>query len=361
MSELVGVSPLAALGARPLGSRCHRVDTDIARSAQFDDGRFRNADPIVDDYVGIVRDLITTRAVRRPPHALNVVAHAPLDTRVAEGARITWLGHASTLIDLDGARILIDPVWSNRPSPLSWVGPSRWDTPLQRLDALGPLDAVLLSHDHYDHLDAPTLRAIVNDPANRHTRFITPLGVGAHLERWGVPRARITELDWWDEAAVRDVRVTATPARHASGRVVLDRDSTLWSGFALHGSERIYYSGDTGMQQAFVPIGERLGPFDISLMQSGAYGDAWPHWHMTPEEAVAAHRTVRAQWMLPVHWGLFTLAYHAWDEPGERLVRAASAQGVSLALPRPGEPVAFHARADAPVPTTTWWRMADGG
>jgi L-ascorbate metabolism protein UlaG (beta-lactamase superfamily) len=214
---------------------------------------------------------------------------------------------------------------------------------------------VLISHDHYDHLDRSTIAAM----AHWATRFVVPLGVGAHLARWGVARARITELDWWERADVGGVEVVATPARHASGRALHDRDRTLWAGFALRGPRhRAFYSGDSGvMDDVFHEIGARLGPFDLTMVQIGAYGDAWPDWHLGPEDAVRVHQAVGGRVLLPVHWGLFTLAYHAWSEPIERAVVAAAEARVRIATPRPGESVE-PAQVGAP---DAWWRgVADG-
>ncbi|WP_424521163.1 MBL fold metallo-hydrolase, partial [Rubrivirga sp.] len=178
----------------------------------------------------------------------------------------------------------------------------------------------MISHDHYDHLDMPTIRAL----AGRVPRFAVPLGVGAHLESWGVPAASITELDWWDGLEVAGVRLVSTPARHFSGRGLTDRDQTLWSGWAILGAERrVFYSGDTALSPDFLEVGRRLGPFDMTFIESGAYNDAWADLHLGPEQAVAAHRMVRGELMVPVHWGLFDLALHGWTEPAER-VRAAA-------------------------------------
>jgi L-ascorbate metabolism protein UlaG (beta-lactamase superfamily) len=207
---------------------------------------------------------------------------------------------------------------------------------------------VAISHNHYDHLDEGTLRRMKDWDA----RFVVPLGVGARLLRWGIPAARITELDWWERLRVGDVEVVSTPARHASGRGLLDKDRTLWTSYAFVGPRhRVYFSGDTGMFPGFREIGERLGPFDLTMIESGAYNRAWPDWHLGPEQAVEAHGMVRGRTLLPIHWGLFDLAAHAWTEPVERVLAAAKGTGTSVVVPRPGQSV----EPEAPPPFQRWW------
>jgi L-ascorbate metabolism protein UlaG (beta-lactamase superfamily) len=212
-----------------------------------------------------------------------------------------------------------------------------------------PVDAVVISHDHFDHLDMPTIAAM----KGWKTTFVVPLGVGAHLEHWGVPAERIVELDWWEATRLGDLELVATPARHASGRSPFSgQNATLWAGFALIGpAHRVYYSGDTGLFPGLADIGARLGPFDLAMIEAGAYGRSWPDWHLGPEQAVQASQLVRAEVLLPVHWGLFNLAYHGWTEPAERVLVAAGRAGVTVTIPRPGqsvEPVALPA-------LTRWW------
>jgi L-ascorbate metabolism protein UlaG (beta-lactamase superfamily) len=206
----------------------------------------------------------------------------------------------------------------------------------------------VISHDHYDHLDRATVVAL----DARGTTFVVPLGVAAHLEYWGIPAAHIVELDWWQRTRIGALEIVSTPARHASGRHVLDRDATLWSGYALLGARhRVYYSGDTGLFPGLRDIGARLGPFDLTMIEVGQYNRGWPDWHIGPEQAVRAHQWVRGKAMLPVHWGLLALAFHGWTEPVERVVAAANAAGVSLLTPRPGQSV----EPAAPPPTERWW------
>jgi L-ascorbate metabolism protein UlaG (beta-lactamase superfamily) len=289
-------------------------------------------------------------AYRFPDAPLPVLRRSAADYRTppASGLRVTWLGHSTLLLEIDGRRVLIDPVWGERASPFTFMGPRRFFAPPLPLDQLPAIDAVVISHDHYDHLDVPTVRALVG----RGVRWVVPLGVGAHLRAWGVPEARVTELDWWEAVEVQGLTVTATPARHFSGRWLDDGDRTLWAGWAFAGpAHRAFYSGDTALHDEFDDIGARLGPFDLTMIESGAYDALWADVHLGPEQAVLAHRQVRGDVMLPVHWGLFDLALHGWTEPMERVLAAAGRAGVRVASPRPGgmvEPAALGA-------AERWW------
>lgn len=276
------------------------------------------------------------------------------------GLRITWLGHSTYLIEIGGIRALIDPVWAERASPFTWAGPQRFYQPPLPLSALPEIDVILISHDHYDHLDYETVLAL----KDRDIRWMVPLGVGAHLESWGVPNDRVSELDWWESRTVSGVQLTATPARHFSGRSVKfnDKNATLWAGWALKSSQRsVFYSGDTGLHPAFKEIGERLGPFDLTLMETGAYNSMWPDVHLGPEQAVLAHQLVRGRVMMPAHWGLFDLAMHSWTEPAERVIEAAKALGESINVVRPGGTydIASAPSVDRFWPAIEWQKSTD--
>lgn len=269
----------------------------------------------------------------------------------SDAVALTWLGHSTVLIELNGRRFLTDPVWAERASPTPYVGPKRFFAPPLPLHQLPHLDAILLSHDHYDHLDAQAVRHL----AGRNVPFFCPLGVGARLRAWAGPRARITELDWWQETElVPGFRLACTPARHFSGRGLLGRDQTLWASWALLGPrQRVFFSGDSGpLDAGYAAIGEAYGPFDVTIMGIGAYDDEWADIHTTPEQALAAHRLLGGRQLLPIHWATFNLAYHPWTEPVERLLTGAAAAGVPLLLPRPGQRVV----AGGAALTAGWWR-----
>jgi L-ascorbate metabolism protein UlaG (beta-lactamase superfamily) len=326
-----------AFGVRATGKRRVRME----RSPQFADGLFRNALP-PQMKMGKALAKWVRGAPNREPTAPVSVLHRTASEFLApppSGLRVTWLGHSSMLVEIGGRRFLTDPTFSPRISPVSFAGPTRfWEAPMAA-EALPPIDAVLLSHDHFDHLDLPTIRALSGgaDARGGKTTFVAPLGVGAHLEAWGVDPAKIIELDWWDTTAIGGVEIACTPARHFSGRSPTARDRTLWGGLALMSpAHRVFFSGDTGMFPGFADIGRAYGPFDLTMMESGAYDAAWADVHIGPEQAVRAHQLLGGKVMLPVHWGTFNLALHAWTEPAERVIEAARRAGVTLAMPRPG-------------------------
>ena len=324
----------------------------IEQSPQWRDGRFRNRLPRIDGpmWRAFGEFFFGGSKHRRPESPVPVEPRTAADyaTRPASGLRVTWLGHSTTLLEVEGVRLLIDPVWSERASFVAFAGPRRFFPSPLPLDELPPLDAIVLSHDHYDHLDESFVRA----HATRGVRWIAPLGVGGWLSKWGVAERDVTELDWWDTTRVGDVTLTATPARHFSGRGIGSTDRTLWCGWAIVGAERrVYYAGDTAMQHEFAEIGERLGPFHLTMIEIGAYDRLWPDVHLGPEQAVVAHRLVRGEVMLPLHWGTFDLALHGWTEPIERVLAAAAGTGARVATPRPGGRI----EPTVEVPTARWW------
>lgn len=335
-----------AFGNRATGARLERM----AASPEWRDGQFVNPQPLenhlVKGLLGIVN--VSENVSPRSPLPAAYPTSGQFAIAPASGLRVTWLGHSSTLVEIDGVRVLTDPIWSDRASPVSWLGPRRWNEPLIPLDSLPHIDAVVISHDHYDHLDYGTIRAM----REWKTTFVVPLGIGAHLAAWGIPESRIVELDWWQRTTIGSLEIVSTPSRHASGRILFDNDAKLWSGFALISAQhRVYYSGDTGLFPALRDIGERLGPFDLTMIEVGQYGQAWPDWHLGPEQAVRAHRMVKGRVMLPVHWGLFALAYHGWTEPVERALAAAATDSATLIAPRPGQSV----EPTVPQAITRWW------
>ncbi|MBG0850963.1 MBL fold metallo-hydrolase [Streptomyces spinoverrucosus] len=351
----------AAFGVEPTGERMAR----IRRSPHFRDGVFQNpGGPSRIRPSGSSLDFAKTyfdkdARNRRTPHGavpLHTTTAADLARPPATGLRLTWLGHSSVLAEIDGQRVLFDPVWGERCSPFAFAGPKRLHPVPLPLTALGPVDVVVISHDHYDHLDMPTIKAL----AGTDTLFAVPLGVGAHLEHWGVSADRLRELDWHESAKVGGLTLTATPARHFCGRGLRNTQHTLWASWVVAGERhRIFHSGDTGYFEGFRDIGADHGPFDATMIQIGAYSEFWPDIHMTPDQGVRAHLDLQSGdaasgALLPIHWGTFNLAPHAWAEPGEWTKDAAEAAGAAVALPRPGEP--FEPTGNLPV--DPWWRTA---
>jgi L-ascorbate metabolism protein UlaG (beta-lactamase superfamily) len=344
---------LLTLGGRVSGARLERA----RRSPQFVNGKFRNPEKsrlLSGSYREMLRRQFFGPEQRTPAAPVPVVFRTARDyaTPPASGLRATWIGWATVLVEIDGRVVLTDPIWSARCSPSTLVGPKRFHPPPIPLAELPRIDAVVISHDHYDHLDMSTVRTL----AARGTHFAVPLGIGAHLERWGVPPGQIHELDWNESVQLSGLTITATPARHYSGRNPRHGNETLWASWVVKGPRhRIFFSGDSGYSPRFRAIGAEHGPFDLALIKIGASDPTWSDIHMTPEEAVQTSLDLRGRVMLPVHWATFNLAFHAWRDPADRALAAATKAGVALVIPRPGElvePEALRAHQDV------WWALA---
>ncbi|MBX7056800.1 MAG: MBL fold metallo-hydrolase [Leptospirales bacterium] len=342
-----------SFGKRATGLRLERMRA----SKLWRDGGFRNIHPQLpglrrgEERPGI-GDFLWGGQWRTPGAPLPMEdPREPWTKKPQSGLRLTWLGHSTVYIEIDGVRLITDPVFGHRASPFALVGPLRFHRPPVALRQTPEVDAVLISHDHYDHLDYPTILQL----ARGKSPFITALGVGAHLEAWGVPPERIIELDWWESATVAgsDIQVTATPAQHFSGRGPGLSNSTLWSSFAVRGPKNsVFFSGDTGLSTQYTQIKERLGVFDVAMLEVGAYHPSWGNIHLGPENALRAFGLLGARRFMPVHWSTFNLAMHSWDDPAETVFQQAPALGVELFLPLLGqaqEPL----RAEAPQ---AWWR-----
>jgi L-ascorbate metabolism protein UlaG (beta-lactamase superfamily) len=352
---------MKSLGKKPDGARLERMQA----SPMWAGDSFRNVHPITPG----LRDTTAPKptlseflcgGVRRVPSA-PLPSLDPTETwaKPADtGLRATWLGHSTVLIEIDGLRVLTDPVWGPRASPSRLAGPKRFQPVPVALRAMPPIDLVLVSHDHYDHLDYPTIREL----AAMRVPIVTSLGVGAHLEYWGVAPELITELEWWQShthrspATKSEVKITAAPSQHFSGRGLKDRNSTLWSSLVIQTEKHsVFFSGDTGLTSEYATIRERLGPFDLVMLEVGAFHPSWGDIHLGPDNALKAHALLGGGPFLPVHWGTFSLALHEWDAPVETLLSLAPSLGAQLVMPRLGEPVE-PSRVQSVTP---WWRAVD--
>ncbi|WP_211655313.1 MBL fold metallo-hydrolase [Planococcus alpniumensis] len=343
----------------PLGSTPDKRQRDrFSELGNYREGKFANADSIepvirMSEGLSMLKDSVLTGDVQRNP--LGKLPVADIDWQAIDDAQdsVTWFGHSTFLLSIDGLKLFVDPMLGKRASPLAFAGSARYSMDwLETVERLPEIDAVLLTHDHYDHLDYGSIRALESKVGH----FFVPLGVGAHLERWGVEAGRITELDWWDEAAFNGLTLVLTPSQHFSGRGLFNRNSTLWGGWIVLGSEtRFYTSGDGGYGSHFKEIGERYGPFDLVLMEGGQYDPRWETSHMAPEQSVQAALDVRGRKMMLVHWAAFTLAFHSWTDPIERASKEAQRVGMDLLTPKIGETLSLET-LDSYTPAR-WWEQ----
>jgi L-ascorbate metabolism protein UlaG (beta-lactamase superfamily) len=317
------------------------------------EGRYLNHKPM--QRSGFLKTLriFWNAMVNKPRHTRPVgeIPVQPLSRQqllAAPNNTVYRLGHSTVLLKLRNQYFLTDPVFAERASPIQWAGPQRFHQPPISLEDLPPLKAVILSHNHYDHLDHMSIQVL----KDKTEHFITPLGVGDTLIKWGVAAEKVQQLNWWQSTEIHGIRFVATPAQHFSGRSLKDGNQTLWASWVMiDGEQRIFFSGDTGYHAGFKLIGEQYGPFDLTLMETGAYNVDWPDVHMQPEETLQAHIDVRGKWLLPIHNGTFDLAMHAWHEPFDRILALAWDRSISITTPEMGQPfyIQYPSRAEA------WW------
>jgi L-ascorbate metabolism protein UlaG (beta-lactamase superfamily) len=335
--------------ARATGRRKERS----LASPRFAEGLFRNTrrtsiGPKPGMRLGVAKEYLFGKAVRRPPKPLAAIDPRPGWARpIASGLRTTWLGHSTVLLEIDGARVLTDPVWSERISPFGVAAPKRFQPVPIPVTDVPELDAIVISHDHFDHLDRGTIEAL----ASRSTPFVVPLGVGMYLEAWGIPPERVIELDWWESIEIRGLTLTTTPSQHFSGRVG-NRNKTLWASFVIAtANHRVFFSGDTALTPEFEQVREMFAPFDLVMLEVGGFHPSWDHVHLGPDNALEALRMLGGGPFMPVHWGTFNLALHAWDDPAERL-HEGETSGIELLMPQLGAP--FEPAHG--LPRKAWWR-----
>jgi L-ascorbate metabolism protein UlaG (beta-lactamase superfamily) len=334
-------------------SYCPAKNPALAQSPQHDDGKFSN--PAVRHKLGVMKTLklMFTLAFAKPAHTMPTQAipvHALSRTQLlaAPDQSLFRLGHSTMLLKLNGQFWLTDPVFSERASPVQWAGPKRFHQPPISIEELPPIKGVILSHNHYDHLDYAAILKL----AAKTEHFVAPLGVGDTLIRWGVPAGKVQQLDWWQSTAIDGVRLTATLSQHFSGRGLFDSNQTLWASWVIQDRAlKLFFSGDTGYFDGFKKIGQRYGPFDVTMIETGAYDKLWPDVHMQPEETLQAHIDLGGKWLLPIHNGTFDLALHSWHEPFDRIVALAARRAVALTTPEMGQ------RVDLTEPHTgdKWW------
>lgn len=340
-------------GAPPTDEQMIEYD----RTGHHRDGVFLNAKPINMEVnchsIGeMLKEMTEPDPNLAPPRDVDVLPLEPstIGSLPKGQTRVTWLGHSTFIVEIEGLVLLLDPVFGDYPAPVPIPGRRRYSAKMPiELGDIPRVDAVIISHDHYDHLEYEAmaeLRGVAR-------AFMVPLGVGNHLRRWNVDPEKIRELDWWQEAELDGLRFAFTPSRHMSGRGFTDQSATLWGSWALLGTtHRMYFSGDGGYGPHFAEIGARYGPFDFGLMECGQYNDLWRGVHMTPEETVDAGMDVRAAQILPIHWGAFSLASHAWTDPIERVTKAAAEAGLPIATPRIGQSLVL---GQGDLPRERWW------
>ena len=264
--------------------------------------------------------------------------------------KITWFGHSAFLLEINGKNILLDPMFGEVPGPHPWLGPSRFSNGIPiEIEKLPRIDAVIFSHDHYDHLDYESVLKL-KDKVNQ---FYVPLGVGSHLLAWGVADEKIHELNWWDEILQDELKLVFAPARHFSGRGILDRNTTMWGSWIIKSKAfAIYFSGDSGYGPHFKEIGKKYGPFDFAMLECGQYDKRWESIHMLPEQTAQAALDLNTKLAMPIHWGSFVLALHSWKDPVERLTKKAQELNVNVITPKIGEQFLLN---ETIIENNNWW------
>ncbi|MCG9791874.1 MBL fold metallo-hydrolase [Flavobacterium algicola] len=327
------------------------------KSAQFKNGKFNNTNPVpkelsFSEKMDVAIYFFTSKAKNgRPKEDLKVQKIDSIDVADYKGkARLVWFGHSAFLLQIDGKTILLDPMFGKVAAPHPMLGADRFNAELPiAIEKMPQIDAVIFSHDHYDHLDYETVMKI----KDKTKHFFTPLGVGEHLKAWGIPTSKISELDWWQEIQFETLTLVCTPAQHFSGRKLDNGQSTLWSSWVIQSqNEKLFFSGDSGYASHFAEIGNKYGPFDLALMECGQYDNKWSDIHMVPEETAQAGLDVKAKKIMPIHWGGFKLALHDWTDPITRVQAKAKQLNLEVLTPRIGQEIFIQ---DTSSKYDNWW------
>ncbi|MFC1640679.1 MBL fold metallo-hydrolase [Patescibacteria group bacterium] len=329
------------------------MKTDYSTSERYKEGKFQNTYPRKIQTAGSVfqtfKKWTNNRAGRKPQEPLPIVVPELDDVDVSSDVRFIWLGHSSLYCEIEGKRLLLDPILQNRVSFTQLAGPKRFQPSPLAAEDIPDLDAIIISHDHYDHLEKDTIKKLA--PRTKH--IIVPLGIKPLIARWGIDADKIQELDWWDIASFDGLEIIAGPAQHFSGRSFRDINKRLWCTWIIKGfNKRIFFSGDTGMTDELEKVGAKYGPFNLGFIKIGAYGDEWPTIHLTPDESVELCKMLQCQLLMPIHWATFTLSYHPWREPGDRLIELAGKENVSIVTPKIGESVELSKQRENRI----WWK-----
>ena len=351
ITALISYAMYYTATAPNFGAREYLMNKDkIFASKNYKDGKFFNVEPTFVDISFTTKLKFFFFDLTRPKDKLPIIKLADdyFDT-IPKQTRITWFGHSASLIELDGKRIFLDPMLSQLPSPISFLGKKRYYDELpMAIEKLPNLDAIVISHDHYDHLDYESILKI----KDKTKHFYVPLGVGSHLIAWGVDKEKITELDWYESASLDTINFTLTPMRHFSGRSFSNQNQTLWGSWVIKGkNDNIFFSGDGGYSKYFKQIGDQYGPFDFTMIESGQYNVEWPNSHLMPKESIQAHIDLKGDIMMPIHWAAFTLSVHNWKDPIEQVKSLATQKDINITTPKIGESIILNKF----IPTEQWW------
>ncbi len=322
------------------------LDSDLKNPVMLTKGGWREQSRVMWDF------FFNKPEDTRPHGNIPVKPLTRAELLAAPNNTVYRIGHSTVLMKLNDAFWITDPMFSDRASPVQFAGPERFHAPPVSIEELPPIKGVIISHNHYDHLDYDSIMKL----AEKTDIFLTPLGVGDILADWGVPTTKVRQLDWWQETEAHGVRFAATPARHFSGRGLFDKNRTQWASWVIiAGGQRMFFSGDSGYFKGFKQIGEKYGPFDLTMLETGAYNENWPEVHMTPEESIQAHIDLKGKRLLPIHNGTFDLSMHSWREPFDRIVSLGNARGIPVNTPLMGEPLCTYLTASG----RHWWDDPD--